>query len=120
MSSEINAVELVNVYKTFKSNEATVEALKNVNLRVKNGEFLVIAGKNVSGKTTLLKVISGLLLPDRGKVSVHGIDVTKNWKSCKISSIVFASDRGLYWKLIGIENLEIFGENSVNTRHKKQ
>jgi len=37
MSSEINAVELVNVYKTFKSNEATVEALKNVNLRIKNG-----------------------------------------------------------------------------------
>ena len=47
MSSEINAVELVNVYKTFKSNETTVEALKNVNLRVKDGEFLVIAGKRL-------------------------------------------------------------------------
>ena len=49
----------------------------------------MIAGENVSGKTTLLKVISGLLLPDRGKASVYGIDVTKNWK--KLHRFVYAA-----------------------------
>jgi len=94
MPSKINAVELWNVYKTFKSNETTIEALKNINLEVKDGEFLVIAGENGSGKTTLLKVISGLLLPDKGKVFVYGIDVTRKWKKiARHIGIVFASDR---------------------------
>lgn len=110
MSSQINAVELKGVYKTFKSNQTTIEALKNINLDVKDGEFLVIAGENGSGKTTLLKIISGLLLPDKGKVFVYGIDVAKKWKKiARYIGIVFASDRGLYWKLTGIENLEVFG-----------
>ncbi|MBW1695666.1 MAG: ABC transporter ATP-binding protein [Deltaproteobacteria bacterium] len=48
------------------------EVLKHVNLRVKRGEFLALIGPNGGGKTTLLKLILGLLIPDKGMVRVFG------------------------------------------------
>jgi len=47
--------------------------LRNVNLTVPQGDFLVVIGPNGGGKTTLLKVMLGLLKPDRGTVSVFGL-----------------------------------------------
>ena len=46
--------------------------LREANLNVPRGDFLVIIGPNGGGKTTLLKLILGLLKPDRGTVSVFG------------------------------------------------
>ena len=48
-------------------------ALKNVSLRICEGEFVAIMGRNASGKTTLVKHINGLLKPTKGKVKVAGI-----------------------------------------------
>ncbi|PUU94209.1 MAG: zinc transport system ATP-binding protein [Halanaerobium sp.] len=53
-------------------NYGNVEALKNINLKVAEGSFLGIIGPNGGGKTTLLKVILGLIEPQEGKVKVLG------------------------------------------------
>ena len=47
-------------------------ALTNINIRVKQGEFLGIMGPNGSGKSTLLKIIANVIQPTTGKVFVHG------------------------------------------------
>lgn len=47
-------------------------ALKNINLHIKEGEFLGIIGKNGSGKSTLLKLIARVLEPTTGRISVNG------------------------------------------------
>ncbi len=52
-------------------------ALRNINLKINQGDFVAIMGRNASGKTTLVKHFNGLLLPDRGLVSVDGIDTRK-------------------------------------------
>lgn len=52
-------------------------ALKNVSLRVNEGEFVAIMGRNASGKTTLVKHFNNLLKPTRGMVAVDGIDTRK-------------------------------------------
>lgn len=52
-------------------------ALKNVSLRICQGEFVAIMGRNASGKTTLVKHINGLLKPTKGKVRVTGIDTQR-------------------------------------------
>ncbi len=54
------SIELKNVYKIYQSGDIRTEALKNVDLSIKNGEFLVVLGPSGSGKSTLLNVISGL------------------------------------------------------------
>ncbi|MDM8516863.1 ABC transporter ATP-binding protein [Desulfobacterales bacterium HSG16] len=46
--------------------------LENVNLEIKNREFMAVIGPNGAGKTTLLKLMIGLFVPDRGKVRIFG------------------------------------------------
>ena len=50
--------------------------LKNLNLQISAGEFIVVAGKNGAGKTTLTKLIMGLLKPSAGRILCEGQDVT--------------------------------------------
>ena len=52
-------------------------ALKNVSLKLGEGEFIAIMGRNASGKTTLVKHFNGLLRPTKGMVMVDGLDTRK-------------------------------------------
>src|SRR5690606_3506060 len=54
----------------------TFDALRNIDLEVRDGEFLALLGPSGSGKTTLLRIIAGLAFPDAGRVSFNGEDVT--------------------------------------------
>ena len=53
------------------------EALRGIDLTVKAGDFTIIMGENAAGKTTLLKVLRGLLKPGRGLVRVLGRDIAR-------------------------------------------
>ena len=64
-------IEIVNLHKSFYDNHV----LRGVNLKVYDGETLVIIGKSGCGKSVLLKHIMGILKPDEGKVLVDGIDI---------------------------------------------
>ncbi len=68
-------VEIRNLYKKFGS----VEVLKGLNLDLLPSKVNVIMGPNASGKTTLIKSILGLVIPDRGEIQVMGENVRKNW-----------------------------------------
>jgi sulfate transport system ATP-binding protein len=65
-------IRLDNISKRFSG----YQALDNINLDVRDGEFLALLGPSGSGKTTLLRIIAGLAFPDRGTVSFNGEDVT--------------------------------------------
>jgi len=54
-----------------------VLALREVDLRILNGEFVAIIGQNGSGKTTLAKHFNGLLKPTSGQVTVHGVETRR-------------------------------------------
>ncbi len=58
--------------KTYSQGPQVVEVLKDVNLEVRRGEQIAIAGSSGSGKTTLLNLLGGLDLPSAGKVTVAG------------------------------------------------
>jgi ABC-2 type transport system ATP-binding protein len=88
--------------------EGKVEALKGINLQVDRGEILGFLGPNGAGKTTLIKILSCLILPDRGAVKVNGFDI--RWEKSVKSSIglVTSDERSFYWRLTGLENLKFF------------
>ena len=54
-----------------------VRALNNLNLQIDEGEFFGFVGPNGSGKTTTMRIISGLLKADSGSVILDGIDALK-------------------------------------------
>ncbi|MBN2241320.1 MAG: ATP-binding cassette domain-containing protein [Acidobacteria bacterium] len=65
-------IEFQDVTKTF--DEETV--LRNVSFRVRRGETLIILGESGSGKSTVLKLILGLIKPDSGRIVIEGRDIT--------------------------------------------
>lgn len=69
------AIKATGVVKWFGEGEAKTQALRDVSLDAYFGEMLYIVGPSGSGKTTLLSVLSGILRPDSGTVSVEGTDI---------------------------------------------
>ena len=72
-------IELRNIYKTFGKKEARVEALRGVNVSVREGEMVAVMGKSGSGKSTLLNILGGMMSFDRGEYIYDG--KTVNFKS---------------------------------------
>lgn len=65
-----------NVTKTYRLGESIVKALDNINLDIKQGDYISIMGPSGSGKTTLLNIISTLDRPTSGRVYLDGYDIT--------------------------------------------
>lgn len=68
----MSALELSGVCKRYAEASPPAQALNDVNLRIEDGELLVIAGPSGCGKTTLLRVIAGLESADAGQVRING------------------------------------------------
>ncbi len=66
--------DLVDIHDLWFTYPNTGEALKNINLKIREGDFIAVLGENGAGKTTLLKNINGLLKPSRGSIQVAGKD----------------------------------------------
>lgn len=72
------AITLTNISKTFNYGKPTqVDAIKDISLDIKAGEFVVVVGSNGSGKTTLLNLISGSIYPTMGNISINNTDITQ-------------------------------------------
>lgn len=72
---------LNNITKVFNASEDSNDikiALNNINLHIKDGDFVTVIGSNGSGKSTLFNIISGALSPEEGSITLDGIDVTKD------------------------------------------
>src|SRR5882672_3000965 len=84
-------------------------ALRNLDLAIDDGEVLVILGPNGSGKTTFLKLISTMLLPDTGRVLVGGADTrTAGLRVRAEVGFAVANERSFFPRLTGRENLDFF------------
>ena len=66
-------IEFRQVYKSF-DDEAV---LKDVSFKIKPGETKIILGESGPGKSTILKLILGLIRPDSGQILIQGQDITK-------------------------------------------
>lgn len=73
----LQVIELEGISKSFSSKKGNIEALKNVSLSVKKGEIFGVIGYSGAGKSTLIRCVNLLEKPDKGKVKVKGVDLTK-------------------------------------------
>ena len=85
-------IKLENINFKYKKNKTKDFILKDINLTINNGEFISIIGNNGEGKSTLLKLLSGIILPTEGNILINDIN-TKSKKDFinlrKNISIVF-------------------------------
>ena len=76
-----NLLELNNVWKIYRIGNINVNAIKDVNLIIKKGEFIAISGSSGSGKSTMMHLIGCLDVPSEGTVFIEGKDITSLDKS---------------------------------------
>jgi len=69
-------IKVENLTKKFTRNGRDFDAVRNVSLEVKKGEFAAIIGHSGSGKTTLFNMIAGLIAPLSGKIYIDGSEIT--------------------------------------------
>jgi ABC-2 type transport system ATP-binding protein len=97
----MEALQVINLTKHYEN----VRAVDGISFNVKKGKICGILGPNGSGKTTTIKCISNLIIPDSGEIRVLGGD---NKKSLNNIAAVFEGTRNLYWRLTPRENLRYF------------
>ena len=98
-------------FKSVTKRFGNLAALDNVSFEVKKGEFVFITGPSGAGKTTVLKLILGEILPDSGQVVVDGVDVREIDPSelpffRQKLGIVFQDFKVLHERTVG-ENVEV-------------
>ncbi|MCB9654263.1 MAG: ABC transporter ATP-binding protein [Deltaproteobacteria bacterium] len=104
-SIEAHAIEVRDLTKTF----GDFVAVDRVTFDVARGEIFGYLGANGAGKSTTIRILSGLLLPTSGQARVHGVDVASEPERVK-RSIGYMSQRfSLYPDLSVTDNLEFFG-----------
>jgi len=72
-----NLLQVDDLRMVYKVGRVDVPALRGVEMRVKEGEFLAIMGPSGCGKSTLLHLLGGLIQPTTGRVSIEGVDISK-------------------------------------------
>ncbi len=73
----MNVIETNNLVKTYRQGDLEVQALNDVSIHFKQGEFTAIVGPSGSGKTTFLNAIGGLDTPTTGTVMINETDITQ-------------------------------------------
>lgn len=86
-----------------------VRAVEQVSLTVRAGEVVGLLGPNGAGKTTTLRMLAGVLTPDRGSVRISGIDVHAEPLEAKRRLGFLSGDTHLYQRLTPVEVLTYFG-----------
>ena len=94
-----------NLRKTF----GTIHALKSITFNIQQGECYGLLGPNGAGKTTTISIMSTLIEPNEGKVSIAGYNLMKNPLECKKNIGVVPQEIALYNELSAYDNLLFWG-----------
>jgi ABC-2 type transport system ATP-binding protein len=111
----ISSNQLKKTFKTrqgfWKRTTRVTEAVQEVTFEVSKGELFGLLGPNGAGKTTTVKMLSTLLLPTSGTITILGLDILRDTMEVrKRIGFTFGGARGLYGRLTAVENLRYFAE----------
>lgn len=101
-------IELRNLSKSY--NKGAVKAVDDLNLTVNSGEIFGFLGPNGAGKTTTIKMMAGLLNPDKGTININGYDMQRQPLEVKRNIGYVPDNPDVFDRLTGIEYLEFMAD----------
>lgn len=101
-----NSIVIKDLTKSFKD----LQVLKGLNLVVPKGKMLALLGPNGAGKTTTVRILSTLLKPDSGEITIEGVDLNKNPEKIRHLIGLTGQYAAVDEYLTGEENLVMMGE----------
>jgi ABC-type multidrug transport system ATPase subunit len=107
-------ISIKGIYKRY----GNTKALDNLSLEVEKGTMYGLIGPDGAGKTSLFRILSGLILPDKGKASINYIDCINDYKKTRKIMGYMPQRFSLYTDLTVYENLNFFA-TIYNTTIKK-
>lgn len=111
-------IEVKNVTKKFNE---TNKAVDNISFEVKPGEIVGFIGPNGSGKTTTLKLLTGIYQKDQGTIKVAGYDIDKEPLEAKKNIGYISDSPDMFLRLKGIEFLNLIADiYEVSTTKRKE
>jgi ABC-2 type transport system ATP-binding protein len=99
------ALEVRSLSKRF----GDVQAVKDISFSVNQGEFFGLLGPNGAGKTTTIRMIIGVLKPDKGNILIEGVDLNKNFFEAKSKMGAIPEVGNIYPDLSARENIDLVG-----------
>ena len=110
-NAPVSAVIAKTLTKQFlRKGEPPIRALDGVSLRALPGELTALVGPDGAGKTTLMRLTTGLLLPDEGALLVLGVDVATDPQQVQDRISYMPQRFGLYEDLTVAENLDLYAD----------
>ena len=100
-------IKFENVTKTYNR---SVRALDDISFNVKGGEIVGFISPNGSGKTTTMKLLTGIIRPDSGKITVNGFNIREDPIKVKESIGYISDNPDMFLRLKGTEFLELIGD----------
>lgn len=98
------ALELQDIHRSWGERKV----LNGVRLTVSAGTVVWLGGRNGAGKTTLLRIAAGIVIPQRGSVSLHGLNPERNRRAYyRRLGFLPAGDRGMYARLTVTQNVDL-------------
>ncbi len=104
------ALRLTNVHRSFRSGKHVIAALAGINATAARGAVTGLIGPDGAGKTTLMRLIAGLLRADAGRIEVLGIDVAREPLAVQARLGYMPQRFGLYEDLSVLENLDLYAD----------
>lgn len=99
-------VAITNLNKTY--NNGSIHAIKDLSFDIEKGELFGLIGPDGSGKTSLFRILTTVLLPDSGDARVNGLDIKKDFKKLRETVGYMPGKFSLYQDLTVEENLRFF------------
>jgi ABC-2 type transport system ATP-binding protein len=101
--------EPILVAQNLRKSFGEIEAVKGITLQVARGEVFGLLGPNGAGKTTTISMLTALLEPSGGKITVDGLDITTHTREVKARMGLVPQEMALYMSLSARQNLMFFG-----------
>ncbi len=114
----MKGISIQSISKSYPLKKGKQQALTNIDLHMPEGELFGLIGPDGAGKTTLFRILTTLLLPDSGTVTVNGWDVQKDFMQIRKEVGYMPGRFSLYTDLTVEENLNFFA-NIFNTTVKE-